>query len=79
MKKVQGSKVLSCFDLKSVYHQLELHPGSRPLTTFVCHEGLFYRRCPYGAKSLPMAFQKVVEAMLKDLAGVQVYLNDVII
>ena len=80
LEKVQGSKVFSCLDLKSAYHQLELHPESRPLTTFVCHEGLFsYRRCPYGAKSLPMAFQKVMEAMLKDLAGVQVYIDDVIV
>ena len=80
LEKVQGAKVFSCLDLKSAYHQLELHPDSRPLTTFVCHEGLFsYKRCPYGAKSLPMAFQKVMESMLKDLAGVQVYLDDVII
>lgn len=80
LERVQGVKVFSCLDLKSAYHQLELHPESRPLTTFVCHEGLFsYRRCPYGAKSLPMAFQKVMESILKDLAGVQVYLDDVIV
>ena len=80
LENVRGATVFSCLDLKSAYHQLELHPESRPLTTFVCHEGLFtYRRCPYGAKSLPMAFQKVMETMLKDLAGVQVYLDDVIV
>ena len=35
-----GSKMYSTLDLKSAYHQLELHEESRGLTAFITHEGL---------------------------------------
>ena len=80
LEQLQGATVFSSLDLKSAYHQLDLHPDSRSLTTFITHQGLMrYKRCPYGLKSLPQAFQKVMEAVLRGLSGVQVYLDDVII
>ncbi|XP_043211322.1 uncharacterized protein K02A2.6-like [Amphibalanus amphitrite] len=80
LEQLQGATIFSSLDMKSAYHQLDLHPDSRSLTTFITHQGLMrYRRCPYGLKSLPQAFQKVMEAILRGLEGVQVYLDDVII
>ena len=80
LEQLQGATIFSSLDMKSAYHQLDLHPDSRSLTTFITHQGLMrYRRCPYGLKSLPQAFQKVMEAILRGLDGVQVYLDDVII
>ncbi|XP_037089670.1 uncharacterized protein K02A2.6-like [Pollicipes pollicipes] len=80
LEQLQGATVFSSLDLKSAYHQLELHPDSRSLTTFIIHQGLMrYKRCPYGLKSPPQAFQKVMEAVLRGIDGVQVYLDDVII
>lgn len=80
LEQLQGATLFSSLDLKSAYHQLDLHPDSRSLTTFITHQGLMrYKRCPYGLKSLPQAFQKVMEAVLRGLPGVQVYLDDVII
>ena len=38
--EVNGSKFFSKIDLKQAYHQLELHPDSRFITTFSTHEGL---------------------------------------
>jgi len=66
-----GNVMYSCLDLKSAYHQLDLHEDSRSLTTFVTHSGLFrYRGCPYGLASLPQCFQKVMEQSLRGLEGV---------
>ena len=80
LEQLQGATVFSSLDMKSAYHQLDLHPESRALTTFITHQGLMrYKRCPYGLKSLPQAFQKVMETVLRGLDGVAVYLDDVII
>ena len=44
-KEENGAKFVSKIDLKQAYHQLELHPDSRFITTFSIHEGLFqYKR-----------------------------------
>lgn len=40
---LNGAKVFSKLDLNAGYHQLELHPESRNITTFSTHVGL--RRC----------------------------------
>ena len=56
---LQGASVMSCLDMKSDYHQLELHESSRDLTAFTSmHEGQMwrYRRCPFGLKSLLQCF-----------------------
>ena len=49
--EVNGSKFFSKIDLKQAYHQLELEPESRYVTTFSTHEGLYrYKRLNYGKK-----------------------------
>ena len=49
LDRLQGAKLMSCLDVKSAYHQLELHESSRDLTAFI-HEGQVWRhrRCPFG-------------------------------
>ena len=78
--RLQGAAVMSTLDLRSAYHQLTLHESSRDLTAFL-HEGQMwrYKRCPFGLKSLPQCFQKMMESILAELDGVQVYLDDVIV
>ena len=41
---MNGSCVFSKLDLKWGYHQFELTPGSRDITTFVTHCGLYRYR-----------------------------------
>ena len=80
LDRLQGTVIMSSLDMKSAYHQLDLHESSRDLTAFM-HEGQMwrYRRCPFGLKSLPQCFQKMMECVLEGLDGVQVYLDDVIV
>lgn len=80
LAELRGSVMYSTLDLKSTYHQLELHEKSRGLTAFITHEGLYrYCRVTYGLSSAPAAFQKMMTKILSGLQGVQCYLDDVII
>ncbi|CAB3992735.1 Hypothetical predicted protein [Paramuricea clavata] len=71
--EVNGTKFFSKIDLKQAYHQLELHPDSRFITTFSTHayEGLFqYKRLNYGTNSAAEIFQNVLQQNLSDIRGV---------
>ena len=59
--EVNGAKFFSKIDLKQAYHQLELHPDSRFITTFSTHKGLFrYKRLNYGTNSAAEDIPKCV-------------------
>ena len=80
LHRLQGSKVYSVIDLKDAYHQVNLHPDSREMATFITHEGLFrYTRCPFGLASSRPAFKKSMCDMLKRDRGVEVYLDDIVV
>ena len=78
--EMRGATVFSTIDLANAYHQVLLAEESRDMTAFITHEGLFrFRRVPYGLCSAPSAFSKMMSLVLKDLKGVQNYLDDVIV
>ena len=55
-------------DLNKAYNQLELHPGSRHVTTFSTHLGLFrYRRLFVGLNSAAEVFQNTIAGLLRDI------------
>uniref|UniRef100_A0A914IEX9 RNA-directed DNA polymerase n=1 Tax=Globodera rostochiensis TaxID=31243 RepID=A0A914IEX9_GLORO len=71
---------LSQLDLRDAYLQLELDEPSKPLVGINTHRGLFqYQRLPFGVKSAPSIFQKVMDQMTAGLPGVFAYLDDIII
>lgn len=79
LDRLRGSQVFTRFDLKDAYHQVELHPESRDLTTFVTHQGLYrFTRVNFGLASAGPCFQRIMASMLGDIRGVEVYLDDVI-
>ena len=70
----------SKLDLSRAYHQLRLEEQSQELTTINTHKGLFrYHRLPFGIASAPAIFQRIMEGLLKDMSGVVVYLDDILI
>jgi hypothetical protein len=78
--EVNGEKFFSKIDLKQAYHQLELHPDSRFITTFSTHEGLFqYKRLNYGTNSAAEIFQNMLQENLSDMIGVENLVDDIII
>uniref|UniRef100_A0A8R1IES0 RNA-directed DNA polymerase n=1 Tax=Caenorhabditis japonica TaxID=281687 RepID=A0A8R1IES0_CAEJA len=77
---LNGGTVFSTVDLKDAYFQIELAEESKPLLTVNTHRGLYqYQRLPFGAKTAPMVFQRIMDKMITGLSGVTAYLDDVII
>ena len=60
--------VFSKLDLCSGYHQLELSPESRYITTFSSHKGLFrYKRLIFGLSSTAEIFQHTIQTILNGI------------
>ena len=79
LDRLRGSRVFTRLDLRDAYHQVELHPASKDLTTFTSHQGLYrYTRVNFGLASAGPCFQRIMASMLKGIEGVEIYLDDVI-
>lgn len=58
---LNGAKVFSKLDLRSGYHQLELHLESRSITTFSTHMGIYrYKRLNFGISSASEIFHETI-------------------
>ena len=77
---LNGATVFSKLDLSQAYHQLELAPKSRHITTFTTHMGLFrYNILNYGTSSAAEMFQHMLQTSLQGLQEVRNIADDVII
>lgn len=78
--ELNGAKVFSKLDLTAGYHQLELHPESRYITTFTTHLGLRrYKRLNFGISSAAEVFQNAICQTLQGIPGVKNLSDDIII
>jgi hypothetical protein len=74
-------KYYSKLDLKSGYWQFLLGPIAQELSTFITPFGQYrWRRMPFGFKTAPACFQRVMNFVLKDHIYISalIYLDDVI-
>ena len=70
----------SKLDLRSGYHQIELHPESRPITTFATQNGLYqYTQLMFGVSSAPEIYQHVIQQVLQGCRGVRNISDDIIV
>ena len=77
---LNGAAVFSKLDLNNGYHQLEVHPESRYITTFTTHLGLRrYKRLNFGISSAAEVFQNVIQTVLEGLKGVRNISDDIIV
>uniref|UniRef100_A0A1I8BLI1 RNA-directed DNA polymerase n=1 Tax=Meloidogyne hapla TaxID=6305 RepID=A0A1I8BLI1_MELHA len=78
--EMHGNKVFSQLDLRDAYLQIELDDESKKLANINTHRGLFeVQRLPFGVKSAPAIFQKLMDELISGLNGVFAYLDDLII
>ena len=66
--------------MSQTFHQVELSPASRNITTFTTHIGLFrYKRLNYGTSSAAEIFQFTLQQALNGSKGVRNIADDVIV
>ncbi|XP_064469988.1 uncharacterized protein K02A2.6-like [Ornithodoros turicata] len=75
-----GGKYFSKIDLNRAYLQVEVDEQSSRYLTLNTHKGLYkVNRLAFGITSAPAIFQRIMDNMLKDLDGVIVYLDDILV
>lgn len=76
---LNGAKVFSKIDLRAGYHQLEIDPASRYITTFATHRGLYrYKRLNFGISSASEIFQEAIRDVIRDIKGAMNLSDDII-
>ena len=79
LEATSGSRYFSILDQTSAYWAIPLGPDSQEKTAFITEYGLFqWTRQPFGLKTSPASFQRVMEDVLGELLREQVvvYLDD---
>ncbi|XP_058816593.1 uncharacterized protein K02A2.6-like [Topomyia yanbarensis] len=80
MPHLDGCKVFSKIDLVKAFHQIELAPNSREITTFVTPDAYYrYKRLMFGMKVAPEIFQRCIERVLRGLQGVKAFIDDLLV
>uniref|UniRef100_A0A3P9MCB8 Gypsy retrotransposon integrase-like protein 1 n=1 Tax=Oryzias latipes TaxID=8090 RepID=A0A3P9MCB8_ORYLA len=80
LENMTGATMFSKLDLKWGYHQIELEPESRSITTFVTHTGLWrYKRLMFGISSAPEIYQHIIGQVLQGIPGVHNISDDIIV
>lgn len=70
LNALNGAKVFSKLDLTKGYHQLELSPQSRYITTFSTHVGLRrYKRLNFGITSAAESLQNTICQVIHAIPG----------
>ena len=79
LQGINGSKLFSKLDLKWGYHQLELSPESREITTFATHAGLYrYKRLLFGVNSASEQYQHEISAVIAGIDGAENISDDIV-
>ncbi|CAK1596619.1 unnamed protein product [Parnassius mnemosyne] len=76
----KDAKLFSRLDIKNAFHQIEIHPDTRYITTFITSKGLFrYKRLMFGISCAPEMFQKIMERTLIRCEGTVNFIDDIVI
>lgn len=77
---LNGATMFSTLDLRAGYHQLELDPESRQITTFSTHVALYrYKRLMFGINAASEIFQNTIAELLHGLNGCRNISDDIIV
>ena len=79
LQDLSQSKFVSKLDFNSAYHQIELAPESRDITTFETHQGLYrYKRLMFCVRCAYEMYQKVLRQVLQECDGVHNFLDVIV-
>ncbi|GBM72049.1 Transposon Ty3-I Gag-Pol polyprotein [Araneus ventricosus] len=79
LQSAKHTTFMSTINLKSGYHQINVHPAYRDQTAFVCPFGTFqFKRMPFGLLNAPATFQRLMDMFCRNLRAMA-YLDDIIV
>jgi len=77
---LNGAVLFSRLDLSSAFHQLELSPECRYVTSFSTESGIYqYKRLFFGINCATEVFQAVMQQVLNSLQGVRCICDDILV
>ncbi len=80
LSRMKGAKYFAKLDLAAGYWQIPMHEADIEKTAFVTPLGLYeFLVMPFGLKTAPATFQRMMDRLLGDLRQVMIYLDDVLI
>ncbi|XGW15120.1 hypothetical protein V3C99_000979, partial [Haemonchus contortus] len=82
LASLAGKKYFSTLDMCSGYWQIPLEESSKHKSAFTTPEGLYqFRVTPFGLSTSPAVFQRLMDTVLKEMLGEEVfcYIDDVMI
>ena len=77
MRKLGGGYGFTKIDLADAYNQVRLGPESRKRLALSTHRGV-QNALPFGISSASGYFQIIIDDLISDLPGVEVYLDDIL-
>jgi len=82
LEQLGQAKYFSCLDLAMGYHQIDMDQSDSDKSAFSTKEGHWeYKRMPFGLKTAPATFQKMINNVLSVLTGTRcyVFLDDIVL
>ena len=80
LQEISNAKVFSKLDLNLAFHQIELDPESRDITTFAAPNGLYrYTRLLFVVNMATEKFQNLIYQVLKDCPGTHNLHDDILV
>ena len=80
LESLAGNLIFTVIDLKEGFHQFPVREEDQVKLTFTFNGRQFmFTRAPFGIKTLPSIFQRVMTKIFHNLSFVSVYIDDIII
>ena len=80
LQEISNAKLFSKLDLNMAFHQIELAPESRDITTFAAPSGLYRYKCLlFGVNMATEKFQNLIWQVLKDCPGTYNIHDDILV
>jgi hypothetical protein len=77
--KIGKAKYISKFDMLKGYWQVPLTERAKDISAFVTPKGLYrYKVMPFGMKNSGATFQRMMNRLIRDIDGCEVYIDDIL-